>query len=175
MLQTEIRRVKLGLAVEDGMNDLNANVQQEAAELLGYRKKENVERAAPSVIQAALAKLEIDVLDWRDVRKYQMERKHETETQVLAKEIAADDPPRWETTVAWNEQEIAEYKGVIPDYVLSKAVQIKRELPEVRLVVEYLSESQDPFLFVTEAGNRWDHKPKFYIEVWDEPKFERGW
>jgi hypothetical protein len=83
---------------------------------------------------------------------------------------------------SWERISISGYNGNIPEFALNKAVQIKMELPKVKLsidaltvqreedkkkesaVVEYL---RDPFL-VAELGTE-----IFYIDVWDEKEYER--
>lgn len=78
------------------------------------------------------------------------------------------------TTYSWRQHEISSYAGTIPEFVLHKAIQIKREVPDAALFVEQLYEQEerhiipnrDPFL-VAKLGDEC-----YYIEVWDEKEYE---
>jgi len=62
------------------------------------------------------------------------------------------------------------YYEPIPEFVLRKAVSIVEKLPQVELCVETLSNEDihdDPFLIA-----KFNHEEEFYIEVWNEAKFE---
>jgi hypothetical protein len=75
----------------------------------------------------------------------------------------------------WENQEISFYQGNIPEFALSKAVQIKDAIPESRFYVSYLVEridhrskpKPDPFLYVT-LGDE-----SYYLDVWDEKEYEK--
>lgn len=75
----------------------------------------------------------------------------------------------------WGVMAIEDYSGDIPDFALSKATEIKELVPGARFAVEYLYERievtrrplPDPFLVVTLPGEC------FYLDVWEEPEFER--
>jgi hypothetical protein len=77
-------------------------------------------------------------------------------------------------TRTWESVPLNQYHGNVPEFALSKAVQIKRALPACSIGVEYLAESEkkivrplrDPFLFVS-LGDE-----KHYIDVWDEKEYE---
>lgn len=74
----------------------------------------------------------------------------------------------------WAKAHIATYKGNVPEFALSKAIEIKNALPAVDFKVEYLVEHHeekirplpDPFL-VAYLGDE-----EYYIEVWDEKEYE---
>ena len=69
----------------------------------------------------------------------------------------------------WNKTTIKIYgeEGKeIPEYVLNKAIQVKYEVPEVEILIDEFTVVPDPFLFVKLGAE------SYYIEVWDEPKFE---
>src|SRR5260370_396508 len=76
--------------------------------------------------------------------------------------------------VLWKRVPISEYKKAIPEFALRKAVQVKEANPHAQLFVEELqvvrsrpvARDFDPFL-VASTGTE-----TFYIEVWDEKKFE---
>lgn len=172
MLQTEIRREKLATIFDEELPDLSA----EAEALLGY-KPPAVETLKPNPLADALARLEIEVLDWRDVLTYQLERRQERECEELSRMKTADIAPSvWQRhRTAWAEVELSKYTGAVPIHVLNKALEIKRFLPEVEFYIEHLSETPDPFLvakLANSSGYSWEGF-SYYIDVWDEPKFER--
>ncbi len=70
--------------------------------------------------------------------------------------------------VEWGWTQIGRYEKPIPEFVLNKAVTLKREIPMVELFIEEVKKVplRDPFL-VAVLG-----KERFYLEVWNEPKFE---
>jgi hypothetical protein len=72
----------------------------------------------------------------------------------------------------WKTAYLEQYSGNVPEHALQKALEIKRAVPAVRFLVEYLQDSMehsdpDPFL-VAVLGNE-----RYYIEVWDEKEYER--
>jgi len=173
MKTTEIRRTASALSDVGCLSD---TIEQQAAELLGYSAKQVHERATGELgpLAAALAKLEIEVLDPRDVHRYQMEGRHEAEREFLAQRIASNDASvlnrmhkyEWPS---WDERELKNYTLPVPEFVLNKALQIKKELPDVRFYVESLETHPDPFLVV--KYGQYDSEV-YHVEVWAEPKFE---
>ncbi len=169
MEQTEIKRIALK-RVE--VPSTLPSLKEEALEVLGYNPDSQVEREKGSPVEEALRELEIEILDWKDVKRYQLEQRQKKEWDVLATELAQDSPAHWPSTVEWRRTEIEKYKGWIPDHVLLKAIQIRRRLPGVELFVEHLEETRDPFLVIEEKGaNSWD-RSYFWVEVWNEPGYE---
>jgi len=173
MLQTEIRREKLHTILDEEL----PSVCDEARELLGYAAPDIAKEIKPNPLADTLARLEIEVLNWRDVIAYQLERRQEREREELAVMLVADQMPGlWgRHRTDWSETEINKYRGIVPAHVLQKAIEIKRALPEVEIFVEHLSETPDPFLVAKmtgEDGYSWNAHV-YYIDVWDEPKFER--
>jgi hypothetical protein len=62
---------------------------------------------------------------------------------------------------------LASYPSPVPEFALSHALEIKRELPEAQFCVEHLGwHDPDPFLVLIVEGVR------YHIDVWDEPSFE---
>ena len=131
-----------------------------------------------------LAKLEISVLDWRDVMRYQAFKQQQLQNRLVAESTAPNiekwpwngiPNPEWRRTSLNNF--INDNDNVIPAHVLLKAIQIKRACPEVTFQVEYLDNTKDPFLRTEikdpEHPNYDWYNHIYYIEVWDEPKFER--
>lgn len=71
----------------------------------------------------------------------------------------------------WQKVNLKDYKKPIPEFVLRKALQIKEKCPGVTFFVYELIKRErqingDPFLAVC-CGN-----DGYFVEVWDEPKFE---
>jgi hypothetical protein len=77
-------------------------------------------------------------------------------------------------TRSWRRVALNAYDGTVPEFVLSKAVQIKRDLPNATFEIDQLFEEEerrerrdsDPFLVATLG------KESFYIDVWDEKEYE---
>lgn len=116
----------------------------EAVSVLGYSAlsdKVNKVKGAAKLAEV-LAKLEIQVLDTEKVNQYKAAKGQ------------------------WNRVPIGQYVAPIPEHVIQKAVEIKKELPGVYFGIESLMANPDPFLVAVFNG------AEFYIEVWDEPEFE---
>lgn len=174
MTQSEIKKLQWTKPVQ--VEEL-PNLAQEAQEVLGYaqRKVETV----LSEPRATLAKLEIEILDPKDVMTYQLLQKQERERELLKRWWAShDEPPdRLDVPVVnWATTAIGQYKGWIPDHVLAKAIEIKKANPELGMWVTHLEETSDPFLLVAPAGtSEWRLMQKgAWVECWMEPGFERG-
>jgi hypothetical protein len=79
----------------------------------------------------------------------------------------------------WRLMKLRSYTAPVPEFVLQKAIEIKRELPEAEFYVDQLA--IDPFLIVslvdladwsTNKDRKLDPETAAYVEVWSEPKFE---
>jgi hypothetical protein len=179
---TEIRRESIGaIAVTDS---LMLSLSITAKEVLGYEVMDKAlsktSAAEMTSLQAALKALEIETLHPNDVGTYQKERLIE---QTMAninkwiletKDLASVHSYNRFGGPAWVQEKIREYKQPIPEFVLAKAVQIKQAIPECEIYVESLEDYPDPFLLVAIPDGRayYPHKESFYVEVWEEPKFE---
>jgi hypothetical protein len=75
---------------------------------------------------------------------------------------------------SWDKTRIEQYREPIPEFVLNKAIQIKKAMPEVRIYVQHLSEHPDPFLIVATKHKDYEclDAQELWVEVWEEPKFE---
>lgn len=85
----------------------------------------------------------------------------------------------WRTS-SWITKGLENYGNYVPEFALSKAVEIKEKLPQATFTVAELEHKThtfdppapvrdpDPFLIV-EYG-----RERYYIDSWDEPKFERS-
>lgn len=65
----------------------------------------------------------------------------------------------------WRTTPLTQYDQMIPRYVLTTATRIKKAVPAAEFEIEYLK--LDPFLVISIPGSL----NRFYIEVWQEPKF----
>lgn len=158
----DLPRLKLQRTIEAPANTL----ADEAAAILGYST------GSPVVVQttplaAALAELDIDVLDWRAVLRYQFTKQAEENIKAMP-----EQDWQWRREQSWHSVPIEKYTKPIPDFVLNKAIQIKKALPACEILVEELQESADPFL-VVRIKQDWRYEG-YYVEVWDETSFERG-
>ena len=174
MLLTDIPRTKAGVAVAEKPlgNSERDLLAAEARMKLGYTALIDDASGAKSLgkltgtLTEALLRLDIDTLDTAAVLRYQVEeagRKtiekiHERFDQYVHGYFS---PATWEHT------KLGEYKQPIPEFVIRKAIQIKDAVPEVDFYIQHLSEPKaDPFL-VARLGEE-----IYYIEAWDEPRFE---
>jgi hypothetical protein len=67
----------------------------------------------------------------------------------------------------WHRQPLHDYTGIVPDFALQTALDIKRKFKGVRFYVEFVGHSiPDPFLVCYNNKN-------YYLEVWNEPKFKQ--
>jgi len=76
----------------------------------------------------------------------------------------------------WRKTQLDHYKGNVPEFVLSRALEIKREAPETSFEVMSLVQETtnkapeplpDPFL-IARHGNE-----TYFIDVWDEKEYEK--
>lgn len=166
-----IETVPIEVKQED-LDDMGKQFAMEVESLLGYtnlRKKVN----APSQLRCLMAKLQIEVLNPEQVLAYKEQAKGHMKT---AKKMS--DP-------TWTVTPLSDYHQEIPHFVLSKALEIKKELPAAQFFVDHLQE--DPFLIVTTAkttdygvigrhGKLGERAKKgddtLYLEVWNEKSFE---
>ncbi len=91
----------------------------------------------------------------------------------LAYSKKAEEALQWRWRSFW----LKDYTHPIPEFVLRKALQIKEACPTATFqVIELCKMSDvresrqidDPFLAVVD-----EHGQRFYVEVWNEPKFEQ--
>lgn len=173
----DIPRMKAGTTPNsvrelEGLNNERAKLATRAADLLGYRTLANhmsgqtVASTTEGRLTETLRALEIEVLNNASVIQYQME-----EAGRLTAEKAMEDfrswTTGWFTAASWGHTPLTEYEQPIPEFVLDKALRIKERLPEVTFHIQHLNEPKaDPFL-IGHLG-----KEIYYIEAWDEPRFE---
>jgi len=157
---------------EVSLEDERKQLAMEAEAVLGYcglRQK----TGAPSTLRTLLARLEIEVWNAAEVQAYKQQMCDHCRT--AGKMF---DP-------TWTVVPISDYTEPIPDFVIAKAIEIKKELPQTEFYVEYFRE--DPFLLVTtrkpkmgDLGRHGQFGAKavnysdevMYLDVWNEKSFE---
>lgn len=183
MLITELKRTSVAVAEwEPEVLELAS----EAETILGYkalREAQDVE-LIDKPLARLLTQLGIDPFVEDDVKKYKKEKQKEV-ARLKFEEWLNDSGASssfWAPT--WQDTKIELYSQPIPEYVLNKAIQIKKAMPEVQIRVSYLEENPDPFLVVIREKVRSYKDSKgveqtynavdetYFVEVWEEPKFE---
>jgi hypothetical protein len=163
-----LKRISVEVPEVD-LGDARQKLAVEAEVLLGYTPLRQ-ELRAPGALRRALAKLEIAILEEESVNQYkkQMVEHYQTTGKMPM--------PTWRLTPLKN------YAQPVPEFVLAKAVSIKRELPEAEFIIEQLA--VDPFLIVSlvplqdftsgafTLQRMLDPERAAYVEAWAEPKFE---
>lgn len=185
MTISDIKRVSLTKPpepepVSDEMLMELPDVRSEAAELLGYRHKP-AKKAAPiertDELREAIRRADIEVLDWRDVLRYQVEQQYRADKEQMEAALEGGEYPRWGDylrATEWKSTDLEQYEQFIPDYVLNKALVLKRECPGVKFSVLHMA--NDPFLVAWLGGAKWiyNREATYFIEVWDEEAFVGG-
>jgi hypothetical protein len=115
-----------------------------------------------------LLKLDIAVLDITTVIEYQLEEMTRRNRDYIFGHLAEWTGNSWRIEIAkWTPTLLTQYEHPVPEFVLDKAIKIKELLPEVQFHVQHLEDPKaDPFL-IASLG-----KEIYYIEAWDEPRFE---
>jgi hypothetical protein len=172
MKMTDIERDPITTVLE--WSEPCVSLAAEAQEVLGYKVLQAAQQETEkgSALQLALAKAGIEVLNATQVQTYQTEMLKERTTELFNQWLL--NPSGTFFGPGWNKTKIADYKQPVPEFVLNKAVQIKRLLPEVRIYIQHLTDHPDPFLVVATKHKDYEclDAEEFYIEVWEEPKFE---
>ncbi len=191
MLMTEIKRERFDAETVDNRAPLLA-LAESARAVLGYDVlAKKVEKSAATAVseeselRAVLAALEIDILNERDVVRYQKERLIERTTELMQEWMEKTAKRSFEECreysfdqfggPCWRMETIKEYRQPIPEFVLAKAVQIKERMPECEIYIEHLEDHPDPFLIVGSSKAQYSWKKPaeyYYVEAWAEPKFE---
>ena len=178
---TDIPRVRPGTLPEAELklSDLNAErmkLATRAKELLGYTALTadvTGQRAigiTTGKLTECLLKLDLKVLDTASVIQYQLEEMTRRNHEFIVNNIDSWAGNGWRTSLgSWQKTELSQYDQPIPEFVLDKAVRIKEALPEVQFNVQHLSDPKaDPFLIAILG------KEVYYVDAWDEPRFEGG-
>lgn len=182
MQMTEIKRESLKSKVVV-VTDERMTLAAKVAEVLKYNVLMNVmspdlsEKSDSMELAKVLAELDIDVLNPEDVRMYQAQMQLQRTRELCEVWIAENGSMTPESYnyfrgPCWNRTKIEEYKLPVPEFVLNKAVQIKEKCPEAEFYIQHLEDHPDPFLVVEIPKAGYGHKERYFVEVWDEPKFE---
>jgi len=172
MVSNELRRARASEVVPDF--DLISAIALKAEALLGYSALRKRLGIHPASLTRTLEELGIDPFLKEDVKEYKVSKARDLEAKVwadLQRRAGMDPASAVEVLVTsfvratWR---CTKLRGEIPEFALSRAVEIKERLPKARFYVEELmvDKRYDPFLIVACGRER------FYIDVWDEPEFE---
>lgn len=172
----EIPRVKAGtcvaIAETQEVNPQIKSLAQRAKDLLGYvGLHANVTGSrllgkTTGPLTEALLKLEIEPLDTGSVVKYQCEEMARKSEESICENFSQYTSGYF-TTATWDRTRLDKYERPVPEFVINKAIQIKEAVPEVTFSIQHMSDPKaDPFLLATLNGE------VYYIEAWDEPRFE---
>jgi hypothetical protein len=184
MLLTEIKRNVITLPEMGG--DEVLTLAADAEIILGYNVLQNslTSPAETPRLAKTLSELGIEILNKQDVTIYMRERLCDRTLELLDEWQKSNPEPvsAWGfggsfSGPQWSATPISKYTDAIPEFVVNKAVQIKRALPDVQIFIRHLTEDKDPFLEVTlgeaDSWNADDNgSERYFIEVWEEPKFE---
>ncbi len=143
--------------VDTELQKQREELRKEAAERLGYPN---------GIVNAALkarevfAKLGIQPFDKKSVLAY----KQKKEKRFFSRGHCE-----------WFQIQLSSYEREIPEFALSRALELHKELPSAEFYVDELEEKisqvrsryDDPFLFMVYG------KESYYLDVWDEPEFEQ--
>lgn len=172
-----IPRVKAGTCVTSAETITDSQVlslAQRAKDLLGYNvlhahaTGNRAVGATMGPLTEALLRLEIKPLDTASVVKYQCEEAARKTEESIFENF-------WQYTqgyfngASWHRTDLSSYERPVPEFVIHKALQIKEAVPDVKFYIQHMSDPKaDPFLLAV-AG-----KEVYYVEAWDEPRFESG-
>ena len=173
MKLTEIERELIAVLQP---TEISTSIAEEAEAVLGYSRLKQEHKEPTSPLRSEMAKLQIEVLKDSSVKRYQLERLKEHATEKFNEWLSAAtiDNLSSITLPAWHHRKIEEYSEPIPEFVLNKAIQIKKAIPDAVILIESLEDYPDPFLIVALKDPRYSYiyKEQVYVEVWKEPKFE---
>ena len=175
MVSNELRRARASEVVPEF--DLISAIALKAEALLGYSALRKRLGLHPASLTRTLEELGIDPFLKEDVKQYKYGKARDLEAKVWAdfqQRAGLEPAAAVEIMVTsfvratWRCTKLAKYRGEIPEFALSRAVEIKERLAKARFYVEELTVDRryDPFLIVACGRER------FYIDVWDEPEFE---
>jgi hypothetical protein len=158
MNATELRRVDLSEAADE-------ELIQRSSQELGYTVMR--EKTLRADARAALARAGVRPFDYDQVGEYMdaVEEKANRDLGWWGRNFNGRD-------MQWFASGLENYKGEVPAYALRTALDVKRELGDVKhyFGVLYLAQARDetdgdPFLYVEVDGRR------EFLEVWNEPGF----
>ena len=158
----------------DALSSERGRLAARAADLLGYKALVADVAGVSSFgvysgkLTETLLKLEMNVLDASVVIKYQMEE-IARRTEEVIRERLDQWVAGWFSAASWQHTPLKSYTRPVPEFVLDKAIRIKEAVPDVDFYIQHLSDPKaDPFL-IAKLGEE-----IYYIEAWDEPRFENS-
>ena len=166
-----IVRVEPGEVQESDCDDLIKQLAMDADRLLGYRPLA-AKYGVQVTLKSTLDRLQIATLDTQSVFAYKRKM-----VNYMYGKMAE---PEWRCTP------IEHYTHPIPEHVLDKAVAIKKEMPNAGFAIDELRDDPflvaydkrgftvSPMLMLDETCFQAHPLSMFYVEVWDERKFEAG-
>lgn len=161
---TTLTRVKFEPNLDYKPSAMTLDLAERAQRRLGYSALSMRIRDASAKVNseaqvlAAFTKVGCDPLDPKKVEAYKEER-----LKVLNK---GKDPNR-ESVYHWDSLELRYYHQPVPEFALSRALELSEALPGASFYVEHTTDAHpDPFMVMYYQGM------KFYVDVWDEPSFE---
>jgi hypothetical protein len=178
----DIPRIKAGTTTATGTKSLD-EVDQErlylatrAQDVLGYgllRQQVTGERkvgVCEGKLTETMLKLDLPILDTATVIEYQLEEMTRRNREFISTHLNDWAGSGWQTTPArWSKTKLDAYEMPIPEFVLDKAIKIKEALPGVNFYIQHLDDPKaDPFLVACHD------KEVYYVEAWDESRFERA-
>ncbi len=147
-----LTRTALAPAPADPFTETERDVFDRAKSELGYKRPLKPEEKP---LHKALVKLAIAPFDRAVVTAYK----------------ASKEERGFASSIVWSRKPLDKYEGMVPEFALQRALDIKKECPKAKFHVDALTKVPDPFLVVT-LGDE-----EFFVDVWMEPDFhaKRVW
>jgi hypothetical protein len=175
MATSELRRTPVSQMPPS--HDFISVLALKAESILGYSGLRERLGVAPASLTRVLEELEIEPYNPEDVKRYKAEKISEVEARLwdefrvqILEDVEKHGVALEGTFVRarWHLVPLRKFKGEVPEFALSKALEIKERLPKAKFYVDELKAIRryDPFLVVACGRER------FYIDVWDEHDFE---
>jgi hypothetical protein len=165
LTKPKLHREPLLSAEEITTNELSAELGAKASKVFGYKtlstelsKKEKSDKVKAFVAKA-FAEIGFEPLSTDKVIEYK--------DWYSRKYSYSNDYPT--VTVRWEAVWLQNYTSPVPEFALSRAVELKEKFPTANFAIEHPvldSVMSDPFLVMAYEGE------VFYLEVWEEPAFE---
>jgi hypothetical protein len=174
MAVSELNRVS---ASELESSTLVRTLALRAEAVLGYSWLRKKLALQPSTLATALEEIGIEPFRPEDVKRYKAERLlqakkfkySDLQERSLIEKFTTGLAPGSYVRGKWRRTQLQRFDGAVPEFALSHAIEIKERVPDVQFEVESLriDSRYDPFL-IARCGRK-----RFYIDVWDEPEFEK--
>jgi hypothetical protein len=147
--------------------------------VLGYHRLADLV-SAPKRLITVLRELEIEPYTQSTVEDYKVNKVRKVRAEIARrKEENSRSRFHGSLRATWRKTAIDRYTRMIPEFALRKAVMIKEACPDAEIEIDSLviervraysntsrTSDPDPFLVASLGAE------KYYIEVWDEKKFE---